>query len=272
MTTLHYLHKKKNLSSTFYEIYQNCGIYQAMTAREIKVKYKQTVIGMLWVLLQPLIYTMILAIVFSHFIKFETKGIPYTAFVLPIIIAWTFFSKILTVGTTCLIDQSHIITKIYFPRLLIHLSKISSCALDMLVGYVFLIPIICITINSITIKILLLPLFSIMLIILGFGIICLTSSLNVFYRDLGILMGFITQIWMYASPILYPIPDFSPRNYFIYCLNPLAGIFESMRWCIFPSYAFPVEAFTIALLETMIAFIMGMIFFKTVENKIMDTL
>lgn len=251
------------------ELVASREVLAELVRRQVKLRYKQTALGVMWVFLQPLVYTAILAAVFSRIVRFET-GYPYPVFVLSAFSAFMFFSRSVAEGTQSLLAERNVITKVYFPRLIVPIATLSAAAVDMLVAYLLIVPAIGIYLRSVSWSLLALPLFLAVLFLLCFGIVCITSAINALYRDVGFVVGFLLQVWIYLSPVLYPSSVFTGRWAYLAALNPLTGLLEAVRWALLPGYAFPGSALAVSVAETAIVVIVGPMVFAHFESKVAD--
>jgi lipopolysaccharide transport system permease protein len=252
------------------ELYSSREVLFEMVQRQVKIRYKQTGLGVLWVFLQPLIYTGILAAVFSQVARFDTGGYPYPAFVLCVFAAWLFFTRAIGEGTQSLLTERSVITKVYFPRLIVPLASLSAAAIDMLVAYAVILPVVLVFMKSVSLSLLFLPVAFVLLFLLSLGIVSITSAVNALYRDVGFAVGFLIQLLFYLSPVLYPSTTFSGRWYYLLMLNPLTGLFESIRWAILPAYPFPGLALGVAVCEIALLLAVGPSMFAKFEVQVAD--
>ena len=200
-----------------------------LTLRDIKVRYKQTVMGAAWVIIQPLMTMLIFNLVFSKFARLDTKDIPYPVFAYSGLLLWTFFSNSVTSGTYSLVNNSHLVTKVYFPRAFIPSAAVGAGLVDLLIASLILIALaIYYGINP-SWNLALLPLFVLLAAMLALGTGILVSALTVKYRDLRHALPFIMQFWMFASPVIYP-STIVPENWrWILLANPMTGVLEGFR-------------------------------------------
>lgn len=208
---------------------QHSELVMSLTRRDIRARYKQSVLGIAWALVQPLAMMVIYTIVFSHMARIKTGGIPYPIFNYIALLPWTFFQTGLTTGVECLVGNANLITKIYFPREVFPLSAILGRTVDMGLGILVLIPLFFIYHIHVTWMILLvIPVLVIQTCFL-FGLTFAMSAFNLFYRDIRHVLPLIVQIWMYVTPIMYPL-SLVPSKYLpLYMLNPMSPIIDTYR-------------------------------------------
>jgi lipopolysaccharide transport system permease protein len=200
-----------------------------LTLRDIKVRYKQTLLGVTWVLLQPLLTTIVFTIFLGVLIRVPSEGTPYVLFVYVGLLPWTFFSAAIISSSNSLVNNAHLITKVYFPRSLIPVSAVAGRLLDLALAFIVLICLMAYYHVALTWAILLLPVLVALITLLALGVGMVTSALNVKYRDVGVLIPVLLQLWMYASPVVYPASLVPSRWQHIYKLNPLVGLVGSFR-------------------------------------------
>lgn len=201
--------------------------------RDVKVRYKQAALGILWVVLQPLLTTLILTIFLGKLARVPSDGLPYAVFVFAGLLPWTFFASAVTSSGNSLVGSSHLITKIYFPRMIIPGAAVGARLVDFGVGFLTLIGLMIYYRVGISKAILVLPIVIVLTTLLALGVGMLASAVNVKYRDVGVVLPVLIQLWMFASPVMYP-SSIVPAGYeWIYKLNPLTGIINGFRSSLF---------------------------------------
>lgn len=204
-----------------------------MVWRDLKVRYKQTLLGVAWVLLQPLMMTVVFTVVLGRLIRVPSNNVPYPLFAYSGLVLWTFFSgAILTVGNS-LVGNAHLITKVYFPRLIIPVATIAARVVDLGVAFVILLGLMAYFRVGPTLNLLLVPVFLGLLALLALGFGLWTSAVNVKYRDVGLALPVLIQLWMFASPVVYGLEVVPPRWRLAYSLNPLVGVLGGFRTALF---------------------------------------
>lgn len=200
-----------------------------LTLRDIKVRYKQTLMGAAWVIIQPLMTMLIFTLIFNRFVRLDTKEIPYPLFAYSGLLLWTFFANAVTSGTYSLINNSHLITKVYFPRIFIPAASVAAGLVDFGIASLLLAALAIYYRVKPTWGIALLPLFVLLATALALGTGILVSALTVKYRDLRHALPFIMQFWMFASPVIYPTSIVPETWRWILFANPMTGIIEGFR-------------------------------------------
>lgn len=260
----------------FQEIFQYKDLWRMFVKRDIITQYKQTILGPLWFFVNPMLTTVMYMIVFGRIAKISTDGLPQPLFYLAGICLWNYFSTCITKTSTTFIDNQNIFGKVYFPRLIMPMSTVTSALFTFSIQlllfvavYVFYI------INGTTVApniyILLLPVLVVMLagLALGFGII--TSSLTTKYKDLNILFTFIVQLWMYATPIIYPLSELSPKRQWIALLNPVTSIIETFKFGTMGTGIFNWYQLGYSFVFMCVVLGLGIVVFNKVQRSFMDT-
>ncbi len=200
-----------------------------LTLRDIKVRYKQTLMGVAWVIIQPLTTVLIFTLVFNRFVRLDTGSLPYPLFALSGLLLWLFFANAVTNSTHSLVSNANLITKVYFPRMFIPAASVAAGLVDLSVAFLLLIVLGFYYSVALTLNILVFPLFVAMMALLALGIGLLSAAVTVKYRDLRHALPFIIQLWMFASPVIYPTSIVPQRWKWLVTLNPVAGIIEGFR-------------------------------------------
>lgn len=240
--------------------------------RDLKVRYKQTLLGVGWVLLQPILATLIFSIVFGRLAGVPSDGIPYPLFAFSGLLAWNYFAGALTRAGTSLIQNVNLITKVYFPRLIIPIAGVLVGLVDFAISLITLIVLLLIYSTPLTWKILLIPVFLLIGILAAFGASLWLSALSVRYRDVNHLLPFLIQVWMYATPVVYPASMFPAQWRPLLGLNPMAGVVEGFRWALVGSAHFPGSLLYISLGVALGLVVSGLMFFSATERTFADVI
>ena len=238
--------------------------------RDVQVRYKQTAIGIGWAILQPLMAMLIFTVIFGNFAKIPSDGLPYSIFAYTALLPWTYFAQALSRSGTSLVGNANLITKVYFPRLLIPLASVLAPVVDFLLSFVILLGLMAWFGVMPTWGVLALPLFLLIAIMTALAVVLWLAPLNVQYRDVGHTIPFLIQVWMYASPVAYSVSLVPEQWRPLYSLNPMVGVIEGFRWALLgkasPDYAvMAVSAVTVVALM-----LGGLIFFKKMELTFAD--
>ncbi len=238
--------------------------------RDVKVRYKQTAIGVAWVILQPLLSMLVFTLFFGRLAKLPSQGLPYPVFYFAALVPWIYFSTSLVSVTNIVVDNQRVITKVYFPRLILPVSAALSGLVDFCIGFVVLV----IFTMSYGIhpgpSILLLPLFLVLAFLTVMGIGLWLSALNALYRDVRYLIPFIVQFWMLASPVAYPSAMVPERYRWLYGLNPMAGVIDGFRWALTGRGQAPSIVLIASTAMVIVALLGGLVFFNRMEGSIAD--
>lgn len=239
--------------------------------RDIKIRYKQTLLGGVWAVLQPLVGMVIFGVVFNRVANIQSDGSPYPLFVFAGLVPWTFFQNAVGLASNSLINNEQMIRKIYFPRVLIPLGQIFALGLDMVISLVFTGVLMAYYRWPVTHGIVWLPvlIFGACLATAGLGLIL--SALNVQYRDVKYIVPFFTQMLFFLTPVLYPATRLSPKARFILSLNPMTGVVEGFRYALLNS-PIPSGLILESVMGCLFVFLAGLFFFKRVERNFADVI
>jgi len=258
----------------FRELWEYRGLFFFLIRRDIKLRFQQTVIGFLWVVLQPLIQMLIFYVILGVLINVPTNGIPYPIFFLSAFVVWQFFTQVVNNSAFSLVGNISVIIKSYFPRLALPLSTIANALIDFGVSFLVLQVFLLIDKNyPITYRYLLLPVLLVITIIFSSGVGLLFGALMVVFRDTKNLLNFILMMWMYVTPIMYPI-TIAPEKYrILFYFNPLTSLVDAYRWVFLGQGDLPRISFlSISILIATLIWFSGAIAFRAMENKIADVM
>jgi lipopolysaccharide transport system permease protein len=253
------------------EIWSYRDLLWILVERNIKVIYKQTALGMSWVALQPLIASIVLAVVFGRVAKLPSDGAPYLLFVFCGLTAWYYFSQTAQRSANSLVNNAQLVSKVYFPRMLIPLSHTFSTLVDFAIMLIMLFVLMAIYHVAPTLRLLAIPGFLILTAMTATGVALWFSALSVKYRDTNYALPLFLQIWMYASAVVYPASMItSELRRSLFALNPVVGIVEGFRWCVLDRSALtPTILWTTIAVSTFVLF-SGAFFFRRVERDFAD--
>jgi lipopolysaccharide transport system permease protein len=237
--------------------------------RDVKIRYKQTAIGIIWVVLQPVLTTAIFTVIFSRFARFDTGGVPYPLFALSGLMIWLFVHTSITMASTSFVNNTNLVTKVYFPRLIVPMAATIASLFDLLFGVAILAALMLWYGTFPDVQVTLAPLFLLLAILLAVGFGMLFSALNVRFRDVKFALPFLLQVWMIASPIFYPASLMSEKWKLIFALNPLTGILEGFRSSLFGT-PFDWPVITISAVSTIGLTIISLLVFKKMEDDFAD--
>lgn len=241
--------------------------------RDLKVRYKQTVLGIIWVVLQPLLPVCIFAAVFGKIARLSSDGIPYIVFAFSGMVTWLFFSEVVSRAGASLVGDESLLSKVYFPKLILPFSKLISVMIDSSYNFILFLIFLFFYDIHLSVRVVFLPLFFLVLLSLSSGLGILFSALNVYFRDFRIILPFLLQMGLYASPVAYSSYIVPAKYYNFYILNPMVGIIESFRWAFFENVKiFPFSALTISIIFSLSVFAISILVFRKVERAFLDVI
>ena len=252
------------------EIKQYRDLFYFLVARDIKVRYKQTVLGGLWAIIQPLFSMVVFSLFFGKLARIPSDGVPYPIFNFTAMIAWTYFANAISGSGNSLIGNTNLISKVYFPRIIIPLTSALARLLDYSIAFVILLCLMFYFHIYPTPMVILLPLLMFILFLIATGVGAFLAALNAKYRDIQYTIPLLIQLWMFVSPVVYPTTMIPEKYRFIYSLNPLSGVIEGFRSILLGTVPFPTQMVVYAGLFGLIVFIIGVSYFKQVERTFAD--
>lgn len=246
--------------------------------RDVKVRYKQTALGVAWIVLQPLVSTLVFTFIFGGLLNVPSNGLPYPIFAYAGLLPWQYFASSLGRTSTNLVDSANLITKVYFPRLVIPLSGVVSGLVDFAVGFVMLAVLMVIYRVPATPALLLLPAFLLLAMVTALGFGLWLSALNVRYRDIKQLVPFVVQIWMYLTPVIYPVTIIPAQLRPLLALNPMTGVVSGFRWALLGDSSAvaglqaPGILFALSVVIAICVLISGLFYFRSTERTFADVI
>jgi len=238
--------------------------------RDVKIRYKQTAIGVLWVILQPVLNMLVFTLFFGRLAKLPSDGLPYPVFYFAALIPWTYFATSLTSTTNVVVESQNLITKVYFPRLILPISSVLSSLVDFAIGFVVL-TIFCFAYGILpTLTALWLPVLLLLALFTALGVGLWLSALNALYRDVRYVIPFIISFWMFASPVAYASSLVPARWRWLYGLNPMAGVIDGFRWAITGRGHAPGLLLLASASTVVLVLLGGVFFFNRMETSIAD--
>lgn len=241
-----------------------------LTWRDIKVRYKQTVLGASWAIIQPFFTMIVFSLFFGRLAKIPSDGVPYPIFSFAALVPWTFFANALTQSSNSLVGSANLITKIYFPRLTIPISAVLSGVIDFVIAFIVLLGMIFFYGIMPTINVLLLPFLLLLALITALGVGLWLSAMNVQFRDVRYTIPFLTQFWLFATPIAYPSSLLSEPWRTLYGLNPMVGVVEGFRWALLGTKTAPGPITIVSTLAALTLLISGLYYFRRMEKTFAD--
>jgi lipopolysaccharide transport system permease protein len=252
------------------EIWEYRELLFFLTWRDVKVRYKQTVLGVAWAVIQPLMTMLIFSVFFGRLAKVPSDRLPYPLFCLAGLVPWQFFANGLSESSNSLVVSAHLISKVYFPRPTIPLSAILSGVIDFAISFVLLIGMMAFYHRVPPLRCVYLPLFLLLAFVTALGVGLWLSALNVKYRDVRYTVSFLTQLWMFATPIAYPSSLLSEPWRTLYGLNPMAGVVEGFRWAMMGADTAPGPILVVSSFAALLILVGGALYFRRMEKTFAD--
>jgi lipopolysaccharide transport system permease protein len=243
-----------------------------LAARDLKIRYKQSLLGIAWAVLQPFALMVVFSVIFSLFVKVKTPGIPYPVFSYVALVPWTYFANALTLGVSSLVGNANLVGKIYFPREVLPLASLVGCFADFLVAATIFAGMLLYYHIGLTLQVLWLPGIIVLQMAFMFGVMLILSAANVFYRDIRLLLPFLLQLWMYVTPVIYPLSVIPPRFRWLFSLNPMTGVIDGYRRVIVQGQAPDFHLLSFTALSAVVLLGIGYRFFKGVEMQLADVI
>lgn len=244
-----------------------------MVWRDVKVKYKQTLLGMAWAVIQPVMNMLVFTFVFDRVAKLPTDGIPYEIFSFTALLPWGLFVTALNQGSRSLVAHNNMVTKIYFPRLILPMASVFAGLVDFAIAFVILTGLM-IYFHAAPAWNLLwtLPLFVLLAIVTALGVALWLSAINVKYRDVNQALPFLTQFWLFATPVAYSFSNLPEKWQVLLSLNPMTGVINGFRWALLGAGNGPDLMLWVSIIISILIFISGLFYFRSMEKTFADTI
>jgi len=243
-----------------------------LTWRDMKVRYKQTVLGAAWAIIQPFFTMVVFSLFFGKLAKVPSDGIPYPIFAYTALVPWTFFAHGLSQSSNSLVGNANLIKKVYFPRLVVPISSVVSGLVDFVLAFIVLVAMMLVYGIFPTIKIVWLPLLLLLTFISALGVGLWLSAMNVQFRDVRYTVPFLTQFWLFATPIAYPSSLLSEPWRTFYGLNPMVGVVEGFRWALLGADTAPGPIILVSALMALALLVGGAFYFRRMEKTFADVI
>ena len=240
--------------------------------RDVKVRYKQTILGIGWAVVQPVMTMVVFSVFFGYLGKIPSDNVPYPIFAYSALLPWQLFAYALSSSSNSLVLNQSLVTKVYFPRLLVPLATVIVGLVDFFISFVVLLGIMYYYGYYPTPAMLFLPLLLLLTLVTSFAVGLWLSALNVIYRDVQYTIPFLTQFWLFITPIAYSSSLVPEKWRTLYALNPMVGVIEGFRWAILSEGAAPDRSILLSLLVVVILFVGGIAYFRQMENSFADTI
>jgi lipopolysaccharide transport system permease protein len=254
----------------WHELRHYRDLFYFLVLREIQVRYKQTVLGGLWAVLQPFLTMIVFTLFFGRLAGIPSDGVPHPVFYFAAVVPWTYFSNALGFAGNSLVNNQDFISKVYFPRIAIPLAPIIGWLLDFGIALIMLFGMMAVYGLAPTPHAVLLPLLTLLMVFTAAGVGMWLAALNVQYRDFRYVVPFLVQIWMFVSPVVYPMSMIPERFRLIYALNPMVGIIEGFRSALLGTTAFPWSVAGVSTGVSILMLIGGLAYFRKVERVFAD--
>ena len=252
------------------ELWEYRELLYFLTWRDIKVRYKQTALGAAWAIIQPLFMMLVFSLFFGRLAKVPSDGLPYPVFTYCALLPWQLFAYALAESSNSLVTNERLITKVYFPRLVVPISSVLGGLMDFAVAFVLLLGMMAYYGIVPHLAILALPLFILLAVMTALGVGLWLSALNVKYRDVRYTINFITQFWLFATPVAYPSSLVPERWRALYGLNPMAGVVEGFRWALLGKEPAPGPLLAVSVTVVVVMLVGGLYYFKRMEETFAD--
>jgi lipopolysaccharide transport system permease protein len=258
------------ISIDFKELWRYRELFWFLALRDVLVRYKQAVIGIAWAILQPLFTMIVFSVIFGELAKLPSDGVPYPILTFTALLPWQFFANSMRASSQSVVSSAAIITKVYFPRLVIPTSAVISGVLDFFISFVILIGLMFWYRIWPTENVVFLPLFLLLAFVAALAVGLWLSALNVEFRDVFYIVPFLIQAGQYISPVAYSSSIIPEKWRLIYSLNPMAGVIDGFRWCLLGTAMPNWHGFTISSVSVLIIFIGGLFYFRKMERTFAD--
>jgi lipopolysaccharide transport system permease protein len=262
----------QTLPNAIRDIWDSRELLYFLVWRDVKVRYRQTVLGVAWAVLQPVLMMLVFALVLGRVAGAAPRGVPYPLFVLCGLVPWQLFAHALTSSTASVVENERLITRVYFPRLIIPMASVIAGLADFVIAFVLLILVAAFYSVGLSPRVLALPLFILLGVLVAVGVGTWLAALNVRYRDVRYTLGFLTQLWFFATPIAYATTVIPARWQWVYLVNPMAGVVEGFRWALLGTATPPLHAIATWTAVVLCSFIAGVGYFRATEQTFADVI
>ena len=252
------------------ELWRYRELIWVMGARDLQVRYKQATLGIMWAIVQPLMTMVVFSIFFGRLAKIDSQGVPYAVFSIVALLPWNLFSGALGNCGNSLVTNENLLKKVYFPRLILPIAPLITGMLDFAIGCVVATGVMIYFRITPSANIWALPFFILLALVTAFAVGIWLAALNVRYRDVRHIIPFLTQVWLYASPVIYSANILSPKMQVIYGLNPMAGVIQGFRWSVLGVGSAPGPMLALSTTITIVLLIGGLFYFRRTEEQFSD--
>jgi lipopolysaccharide transport system permease protein len=268
-----HLQASKGLTSLrLKEVWEYRGLISIFVWRDLKVRYRQTVIGALWAIIQPVLTMVVFSVFFGRLGKMPSDSIPYPIFSYAALVPWTFFANSINQASNSLVNNAEMIKKIYFPRLTMPIASMLGGLVDFVLAFVILLGMMLYYGFVPTINILWFPFFVLLAMMTALGVSLWLSAMNVQFRDVRYMIPFITQVWLFITPVAYPSSLLSEPWRTLYGLNPMVGVVEGFRWALLGTDTAPGPIILVSFFVSLLVLVSGIYFFRSMERTFADVI
>jgi len=252
------------------ELWEYRELFYFLTWRDIKVRYKQTILGVGWAIIQPFFSMLVFSLFFGRLAKIPSDGVPYPIFCYTALVPWMFFANGLGKSADSMVGNASLIKKVYFPRLIIPITSVVSGLVDFVLSFIVLLGMMLYYRITATSNILWLPLFLLLGLVVALGVGLWLSAMNVQFRDIRYIVPFMIQFWLFATPIAYPSSLLKEPWRTVYGMNPMVGVVEGFRWALLGTRTVPGPMIAVSVLISMAILIGGCFYFRRMEKSFAD--
>lgn len=256
----------------FKELKEYKGLFYFLVLRDLKIKYKQTVLGAGWAIIQPFFTMIVFSLFFGKLAKVPSDNIPYPIFSYSALVIWTYFANSLSMSANSLVGNTELISKVYFPRLIVANSPIVAGLIDFIISLIILFIMMFFYRITPTLYVIVFPFLTILTMMIASGIGMWLAALNAQYRDIKYTVPFMIQLWMFLSPVVYPASMVPEKFRPWYTLNPMAGVVEGFRSILLGTTPFPVRMVIVSTIVAIVLFVSGAMYFRRMERTFADVI
>jgi lipopolysaccharide transport system permease protein len=247
-------------------------LFLMLVWRDVKVRYKQTFIGVAWAVIQPVMLMIVFSLVFGKFAQFSSEGLPYQVFAYSGLLPWSYFAGALALSATSVVSNVNLVTKVYFPRVFLPFAASAVPLIDFAIAFLVLIGLMVWFDTGVSPMVFLMPVFVVLAFVTSLGVGLFLSAVNVRYRDVPYAIPFLLQLWMWLSPVAYAVTALPERFQWIFALNPMTGVINGFRWSLLDTPAPSPGQLALSVAAAITFFILGLGYFRRSEPKFADTI
>jgi lipopolysaccharide transport system permease protein len=252
------------------ELWRFRDVAVQIATRDVKVRYRQTLLGALWAVLQPVATMVVFSLFFGHLAHVTSEGVSYPLFSLAGLVPWTYFSTALLLGSDSLVSNGPLVAKVYFPRIFIPSGVVAAGLVDLCIAFVILVVVVVVSGTNLSATLLVLPLLVVIMVGAALGVTAALSAVNVRYRDVKYIVPFAMQLWLFATPIAYPITLIHGHWRTVAAINPMTGVVEGFRWGVLGTSVAPWTLIAVSALSATVLLVGGLLYFDRVERRFAD--